>query len=352
MKDNRRTPSLIALLGTCTLALPLTLGVSVAHAMDLASTGGSATYRCKDNHDPQATATPVTFDLISPPAEVRPGDTLALSGNVSITLSATDLQKSRLMLANKASINATDFDLVVAYGDKKIDIKPISVISTAATIQSPWTVVADLSYPDVDIPASAKGSITITMPLAEDTNTKVTGAPTKVTFTADVKQNSLLVASRTYACWADKLNDKATVARIPLSKTSPTGSSTSTGSPSGGSTSAGSAPSGGTGAGAPVPAAPLGGASLPSEAPPSADTPAEAPPAEASAAATATSAPIAALVNAPIPNSTVSHETFVPGWVLALFIALFPAAAVTYAAVLRKRLHRRTAQTIQTATGP
>lgn len=337
MKDRLRTSSRFALLlCTCSLAVAVS---GAAHATDPPAAGGSASYQCKDRNDAQAAATPVTFSLISPPSSIRPGDTLALSGNLGITLSAADRQQSQLLLANNASIAATDFDLVVALAGRTVDLKPTSVISTPAKITSPFTLTADVSYPDLDIPASATGSVTVTMPSAEDTAATVIGAPTKVTFTSEVQQDSPLMRTRDYACWTDDLGTHATVARLPLTSSGAGKSSTS------GSVSS-TDPSVPPAADPSVPAAqpagtlpPVAGGSAPLDPGPVPDIPPAVPadiPSPVSASDGTT--PTTELASAPIPSATVSHKTFIPGWILALFIAVFPCAAVGYAVVQRRRM--------------
>ncbi|GAB4009909.1 hypothetical protein [Nocardioides ultimimeridianus] len=342
MKDHLRICSRVALLlGTCSLAVAVSgvvAGSAHATGTPTPAAGGSASYQCKDRNDTQAAPTPVTFSLISPPASVRPGDTLALSGNLGITLAETDRQESQLLLANNASIAATDFDLVVTFAGRTVDLKPTSVISTPARITSPFTLTADVSYPDLDIPASATGAVTVTMPSAEDAAATLVGAPAKVTFTSQVKQDSPLMPTRDYACWTDDLGSHATIARVPLTTSSGSGTSASSGP-----VSDTDPPASG---GMPAPAAQPAGTSQPDVAGSAPLDPSPAPDIASAAPGDAPS-PVSSpgditqtseLASAPIPSPTVSHQTFVPGWILALFIAVFPAAAVAYAVVQRRRL--------------
>lgn len=307
--------------------------------------GGSATYKCQGDRSPSASPTPVSFTLISPPSSVRPGDAMSLSGTLDITLSDVDARQSELELATNANLIATDFTLVVTAGGKTIKAKPRVVTSSPEPIKDPWRMSADVSYSDITIPASATGRISITMPLAKTSPTTVVGTPEKVTFNAEVAQDSLVHPSRKFACWADKLGDDAAIAQIPVA--------TTTGARPGpadekapGTGTAGAAPA--SAGGAPPALPDLSSASAEAPVPAAADAPATAEAGDATAEAgdatvdagdaAAGDGEAAALANAAIPPETASSQTFVPGWILALFIALFPVAAIAVAVLQRRRL--------------
>lgn len=311
-------------------------GPASAHADQRTSQGGSASYQCQGEYDPEAAPTPVTFDLLSQPTSLRPGDALSLKGVLSITLSDSDAQESQAMLTQKANIDATDFNLVVQVGGRTLRLKPSLVVGRPTPVASPFVLTADVSYPELTIPRSATGVVTVGMPVEAGTTTEVPGAPAKVTFTAHLRQDSPLVDGRTYACWADHLDSRARVARIPLSPTRDPGSNPSTPPPP-------PPPASGdlTGAAPPPPAyapAPVGV--------PPAVTPVELAPPQAAPVSTATRTTFA---SAPIPPATASGDTFVPGWIVALFVALFPAAAVSYAITLHRRLRRLSVMTTTTS---
>lgn len=321
MDKNHLPARLLAVaLGAC--ALPLAM-LGPAHAASTSTMGGSATYQCLGDYDAQAAPTPVTFALIGPPSSVHPGDTLSLSGNLGITLSQTDAQQSRLLLAQNANIDQTDFNLVVDVGGRTFNLKPSSVVSTPSPIKSPFSLTADVSYPDLTIPATAFGVVSIEMPLTHATSTKVSGAPAKVTFSAHLKQDSPLVPGRNIACWADHLGTKATIARIPV-QAAP-------------AADRGQGPSAPSQAATPAATTNQGAGSATAAPPPAVAAP---PPSQNVAVAPVSSVTSTMPVSAPIPPATVSHQTFVPGWILALFIALFPAAAIAYAAAQHRRLKR------------
>lgn len=293
-----------------------------------AGDGGSATYQCQGDYDTAASPTPVTFALLSQPASVGRGDALTLSGTLSMTLSDGDARTSQAMLSQNANIDATDFTLIVSAGGKDIELKPDLVVSRPRPITTPFVLDADVSYPELALPRSATGSVEVTMPYAKRTRTEVAGAPAKVTFTARLEQDSPVATSRDFACWADKPGSRATIARIPVSDPSDATPASSSGTPA-------AAPASDDSAGTPPGAAPappaggVGAAGAPGDAP-AATSPVE----EAGTPPLLDASP----ANAPIPPGTVSDETFIPGWILALFVAVFPAAAVAYAVAQRRRL--------------
>lgn len=319
----------------CASVVPvLVLGGAAA---SVGEPGGSATYNCQGERSSKASPTPVEFALIGPPSSVRPGDTLSLSGTLDITLSDANARQSKLELATKANVIATDFRVMVTVAGKSSELKPSVVTSSPEPIKNPWTMSADVAFPDITIPASATGRITLRMPLAKTAPTTVVGTPEEVTFNAEVAQDSPLLGSRKFACWADELGDDATIARIPVATTTgpspdPTESPASTDEQAPDTGATGAAPPSAGGAPAPLPDVP----SIPVEAPapPAADTTATA----AADAATAPASDATALVNAEIPPETASSETFIPGWILVLFIAIFPVAAVAVAVLQRRRL--------------
>lgn len=188
---------------------------------------------------------------------------------------------------------------------------------------------ADVAYSDITIPASATGRISIRMPRTRTAKTAVAGTPEKVTFNAEVAQDSPVLGSRKFACWAAEFNDAA-IAEIPVaarmdSSPDPTESPgpTDEQAPDTGTTGA-APPSAGRGPAAlpVVPSAPADAA-----VPTAADVPA------AAAAGDATT-----LANAQIPPETATSQTFIPGWILVVFIAIFPVAAVAVAVLQRRRV--------------
>lgn len=337
MKENPRMPKILAaMVAACALTV---LDPASGHAATATSPGGSATYQCQANGDVQAEPTPVTFALTGQPTTVRAGDTLALGGTLRMTLADSEVQRSRLLLARHVQVDATDFVIDVKAGGETFSLRPSEVVGTATAVGSPFELTADLTYPEVVVPRTATGAVTLDMPLARNTSTKVPGAPSSVIFTAHLKQDTLLAPGRDLACWADSLGDEARIARIPLASRAPVGDAPAT-PPA--QASSGSDP-------AAASAAPTD-ASLSVDALPAAD----APPAPAPEPAATDIAPVAdspvvsaspALASAPIPPATASDDTFVPGWILALFVAIVPGAAIGRAVVLRRRLRRLKSQT-------
>lgn len=353
MQDKGRFGTLLAtVLAAC--ATPFATP-AVAHAGTGAAPGGSASYDCKSEGDATTAATPVTFALIDRPSSARPGDAVPLKGALRITLSDAEAEKSKLTLARKAKIDTTSFNLVAEVGGKEVNLEPTSVTSTLTTVKAPFTLSARVSYPDLVIPSSATGPVIIRMPTTEKTPTpapeasevpeipeapearetsRASAVPVGETFTARLRQDSSIVPDRTISCSADTPAREATVARIPVAAPAQGGTVPPAGSDEPATPPEGPAPE--SGAGLPVDA-PAAGEAPPPEVPSAAST--------ASASGASAEAAGTELSSAPIPPGTVSDETFVPGWMLALFISVFPVAAVSYAVRLRRRLHGLQAMT-------
>lgn len=356
MHDKGRFGTLLAtVLAAC--ATPFATP-AVAHAGAGAAPGGSASYDCKSEGDATTAATPVTFALIDRPSSTRPGDAVPMKGALRITLSDAEADKSKLTLARKAKIDATSFNLVAEVGGKELNLEPTSVTSTLTTVKAPFTLSARVSYPDLIIPSSATGPVIIRMPTTEKAPTpapeasavpeipetpeapeaseasRASAVPVGETFTARLRQDSSIVPDRTISCSADTPAREATVARIPVATPAEGGTAPPAGTDDHGTTPEGLAPE--SGAGLPVDA-PAAGEAPPPEVPSAAST--------ASASGASTEAAGTELSSAPIPPRTVSDETFVPGWMLALFISVFPVAAISYAVRLRRRLHGLQAMT-------
>ena len=300
-----------------------------ARAAEGSPTQGSARYECQSEGSAAAEPTPVSFDLNVPASSVRPGDVVSLSGKLRITFSDAEAEKSELTLAGEAKIDATDFEFVVRAGGETVRLEPLSLTSAPKPVSTPFKLTAQVAYPDLTIPESTSGAVVIEMPVAHTASTDVAGAPAEVTFNARVKQDSLLVPEREFACWAEKPKSREIIARLPVVAESGDGDAPSD---TDGSAAAPDLPPGshpaasGVSASGADPSAP--GLT------PQADVPASstaAPPAAADAAESNV------LASAPVPPASVSDDTFIPGWILALFIALFPAAAIAYAVKQRRR---------------
>lgn len=334
MTCNRSMRGLLAAaLSAAAIPVSITGGTAAA---SVGERGGSATYDCQGDRGVNAARTPVKFALISPPRSVRPGDTVSLSGTLQITLSDADAQQSKLELATNANVVATDFALVVTAGDKTITAEPRAVTTAPEPIKDPWTMSADVAYSDITIPASATGRVSIRMPRGKTVQTAVAGTPEKVTFNAEVAQDSPVSGARNFACWAGKFDD-AIIAQIPVA---PRTGASSDPTESPGPTDDQVPDTGITGS-AP-PSAGSGPAALPDV--PSAPAEAAAPSgAEASATggtgdAAAAAGEATALADAPIPPETATSRTFIPGWILVVSIAIFPITAVAVAVLQRRRV--------------
>ena len=346
MQDKGRfgTP-LAAALAACASLL---VTPAVAHAGVGAAPGAAASYECKSEGDATTAPTPVTFALIDRPSSARPGDAVPLKGTLRIMLSDAEAQKSKLTLARKTKIDATSFNLVAEVGGKELNLEPTSVTSTLTPVKTPFTLSARVSYPDLIIPSSATGPVIIRMPTTEKTSapapeasevpeipeapdapepSRASAVPVGETFTARLRQDSSILPDRTISCSADTPAREATVARIPVA-TQAQGGTAPPADIDDPATPEGPAPE--SGAGLPVDA-PMAGEAPPPEVPSAAST--------ASTSGASAEAAGTELSSAPIPSRTVSDETFVPGWMLALFISVFPVAAVSYAVRLRRRLH-------------
>lgn len=343
MKDHQPAATLVAALiavSAVAFAVP-----GAALGAESAPEGGSATYQCQGDYGTKPASTPVTFALVSPPDSARPGDTLSLSGNLGVALSDADVKASRALFGQDAKIDATDFNLVVHVGDETRNLKPSSVVSTAVPLKSPLVLSANVSYPDLTVPSDARGAVVIDMPAAKDTSTRIVGAPAKVTFTAHVAQTGLLPSQRNFACWTDDdPGPEARIARIPLATEGPHAAQAA-----GGATSGAASPGAASAGGASAPpadsqqgeAAPLSQA-VPAVAEavqggPSADA------APVTRPATVGTSTKTSMASASIPAATRSGATFVAGWVLGLFLAVFPGAAVAGALLQRRRLRRLSA---------
>lgn len=307
------------------LVLLCTWPSAAAHA-DEAPPG--QTYRCTATGQsvPEATTASVVLDSV--PAYLRPGDTLSLQGTLSLRLPQDLTDRSRLQLASKIGIQASDFGVDVKVAGHVTRLQASSVVGDLTAIQSPTTVSASLTFPDLAIPASAAGDVSVLMPTEARTNADPTSAAGPVVFSTTLDQDSLLVKTRQLDCSADPSSTPTVLASIRLA------------APSAGDGPAPSAsakpPAAGAAAAAAAPASVGAAAELPSAVP----APSEAPPAEAQPEVAAQNSVSPAAVR--IPPRTASRGTFVPYWSLVLSFALAPGACLAYAVRQGRRLRRVT----------
>lgn len=283
-----------------------------------------STYSCLADTITLPVDTAVSFTPSGLPAKVTAGGTLSLRGTLGISLSGAQTLASRLVGAKALNVESSTFRLVVSVDGKESELVADEAVGPPVEIASPTVVTAAVSFPDVAIPADARGDLVVSMPHEATVDRTVAGAPSKVVFGAVLNQDSLFVSERTLDCTSPKDTGEVVVARIPISPApeptveDPTVQPTTDPAPE-----PDPAPS------EPLPADPGAVADLPPV-----EQPASLEPVVAEAA------PQLVPTNAPIPPRSTGNGTFLPTWSLLLTFALVPAGFILYAARQRKRLQQ------------
>ena len=232
---------------------------------------------------------------VKAPADVAPGEPLRLKGTATFTFGANATATNA---STVFSFLSDSFGLDTSVGGQHRFLRIAELETGRSTLDSP-VVTAEWTLPDLLVPSSAEGQVTLSLPHEALATNPVSTTPEAVAFTGTLLTDSGIQPQRDVACALDEGQD-ATLGTVAVKGPAEEGTDEAD-DPA--ATDPGTAPAVGTGAPAvPAPAAPVGAVPTPGE-------------------PAATAPPVTAqtvLASEPIPAATVRSGLRLPPWAMLL----------------------------------
>lgn len=206
----RRTAALVAAAGS------LLLGPAPAAQADVERGLRDVPYTCVSSDLPGDRTVTVSMALNTPDAAI-PGQELTLSGRLLIAFSQ---REQPVTSAIETETHTEDFSIPTTIGGATTPLIPELVRPEATSDGETYRFGGEVTFPPLNVPATATGHVELALPVAEVPNT-VSDEPTKVAFTVHVRSTGPVPYAYALACRPADPDADLVLARIPLRHAAP-----------------------------------------------------------------------------------------------------------------------------------